>query len=53
MVVAGLAFNTAHFGATTPGGTGPRWLPAADALANLAVANQTGGAFIVRHPNGL
>ena len=35
MVIAGLAFDTAHWGPTTPAGTGPRWLIKADATANL------------------
>ena len=51
MTVAGLAFDTAHFGPTYPGGTGPRWLQAAHATDNLA--EPVGGAFIVRHPAGL
>jgi peptidoglycan hydrolase-like protein with peptidoglycan-binding domain len=49
VVVAGLAFDTAHYGPTTPGGTGPRWLTAANATANLS----DGGDYIVRHPSGL
>ncbi|MGH2914583.1 MAG: peptidoglycan-binding domain-containing protein [Solirubrobacteraceae bacterium] len=49
MVVAGLAFDTAHYGPTTPGGTGPRWLAPADATANLG----DGGNYVVRHPSGL
>lgn len=49
IVIAGLAFDTAHYGPTTPGGTGPRWLTAANATANL----QDGGNYIVRHPSGL
>ena len=49
VVIDGLAFDTAHYGATTPGGTGPRWLPAADATANLS----DGGDYVVRHPAGL
>ena len=49
IVVAGLAFDTAHYGPTTPGGTGPRWLTAANATANLS----DGGNYIVRHPSGL
>jgi peptidoglycan hydrolase-like protein with peptidoglycan-binding domain len=49
IVVAGLAFDTAHYGPTTPGGTGPRWLTAANATANLS----DGGDYIVRHPSGL
>ncbi len=50
VVVGGLAFDTAHFGPTTPGGTGPRWLQASDVLANLG--DGTGG-YVVRHPDGL
>jgi len=49
VVIDGLAFDTAHYGQTTPGGSGPRWLPAADATANLS----DGGDYIVRHPSGL
>ncbi|MGH2871643.1 MAG: peptidoglycan-binding protein, partial [Solirubrobacteraceae bacterium] len=49
IVVAGLAFDTAHYGPTTPGGTGPRWLQPADVLANLS----DGGDYVVRHPSGL
>ena len=48
IVVAGLAFDTAHFGPTTPAGTGPRWLAPSDVLANLQ-----GGSYVVRHPSGL
>jgi peptidoglycan hydrolase-like protein with peptidoglycan-binding domain len=47
VVVAGLAFDTAHYGPTTPGGTGPRWLT--NATGNL----QDGGNYVVRHPSGL
>jgi peptidoglycan hydrolase-like protein with peptidoglycan-binding domain len=49
VVVAGLAFDTAHYGPTTPGGTGPRWLTAANATANLS----DGGDYVIRHPSGL
>ncbi|MHB1568963.1 MAG: peptidoglycan-binding protein [Solirubrobacteraceae bacterium] len=49
IVIAGLAFDTAHYGPTTPAGTGPRWLAPADVLANL----QDGGNYVVRHPSGL
>ncbi len=49
IVIAGLAFDTAHFGPTTPGGDGPRWLTAANATANLS----DGGNYIVRHPAGM
>jgi peptidoglycan hydrolase-like protein with peptidoglycan-binding domain len=49
IVIAGLAFDTAHYGPTTPGGSGPRWLTPANATANL----QDGGNYIVRHPSGL
>jgi hypothetical protein len=47
IVIAGLAFDTAHYGPTTPGGTGPRWLT--NATGNL----QDGGDYVVRHPAGL
>jgi peptidoglycan hydrolase-like protein with peptidoglycan-binding domain len=49
IVVAGLAFDTAHYGPTTPGGSGPRWLTRADATANLS----DGGNYVIRHPSGL
>ena len=49
IVIAGLAFDTAHYGPTTPGGTGPRWLTAANVTANL----QDGGDYVIRHPSGL
>ena len=49
VVIAGLAFDTAHYGPVTPGGTGPRWLTPANATANL----NDGGHYIVRHPAGL
>lgn len=49
IIVAGLAFDTAHYGPVTPAGTGPRWLQPADALANLS----DGGSYVVRHPSGL
>jgi peptidoglycan hydrolase-like protein with peptidoglycan-binding domain len=49
IVIAGLAFDTAHYGPTTPGGSGPRWLTAANATANL----RDGGNYVVRHPSGL
>jgi peptidoglycan hydrolase-like protein with peptidoglycan-binding domain len=47
IVIAGIAFDTAHYGPTTPGGTGPRWL--SDPTGNLA----DGGDYVVRHPSGL
>ena len=47
IVIAGIAFDTAHFGPTTPGGTGPRWL--SDPTGNLA----DGGNYVVRHPAAL
>jgi peptidoglycan hydrolase-like protein with peptidoglycan-binding domain len=47
IVVAGLAFNTAHYAAAIPKGSGPRWFT--DATANLA----DGGHYFVRHPAGL
>ena len=49
IIVAGLAFDTAHWGPTTPPGTGPRWLTPANATANL----QDGGDYVIRHPAGL
>jgi peptidoglycan hydrolase-like protein with peptidoglycan-binding domain len=50
IVIAGLAFNTGHWGPTAPGGSGPRWLVKADATANL---NDGTGGYTVRHPSGL
>jgi peptidoglycan hydrolase-like protein with peptidoglycan-binding domain len=50
IVIAGLAFDTAHWGPTAPAGTGPRWLTKANATANLD--DGTGG-YTVRHPDGL
>jgi peptidoglycan hydrolase-like protein with peptidoglycan-binding domain len=50
IVIAGLAFNTGHWGPTVPAGSGPRWLIEADATANLS--DGTGG-YTVRHPDGL
>ncbi len=47
IVIAGIAFDTAHYGSTTPGGTGPRWLT--NPTGNLA----DGGHYVVRHPSGL
>jgi peptidoglycan hydrolase-like protein with peptidoglycan-binding domain len=49
VVIAGLAFDTAHYGPTFPSGTGPRWLQSANVTANLS----DGGDYIVRHPAGL
>ena len=49
VVIAGLAFNTAHYGPTFPSGSGPRWLQPSDATANLS----DGGDYIERHPAGL
>jgi peptidoglycan hydrolase-like protein with peptidoglycan-binding domain len=47
IVIAGIAFDTAHYGPTTPGGTGPRWL--SNPTGNLA----DGGNYVVRHPTAL
>ncbi len=47
IVIAGIAFDTAHYGSTTPSGTGPRWL--SDPTGNLA----DGGNYVVRHPAAL
>ncbi|HET9125444.1 MAG TPA: peptidoglycan-binding domain-containing protein [Solirubrobacteraceae bacterium] len=49
VVIAGLAFDTAHYGPTFPSGTGPRWLAPGEVTANLT----DGGNYIVRHPIGL
>jgi peptidoglycan hydrolase-like protein with peptidoglycan-binding domain len=50
IVIAGLGFNTGHWGPTVPAGSGPRWLVKADATANL---NDGTGGYTVRHPSGL
>jgi peptidoglycan hydrolase-like protein with peptidoglycan-binding domain len=50
IVIAGLAFDTAHWGPTTPAGSGPRWLDKANALSNL---NDGTGGYTERHPPGL
>jgi peptidoglycan hydrolase-like protein with peptidoglycan-binding domain len=47
IVIAGIAFDTAHYGPTTPGGSGPRWLT--NATGNLA----DGQNYVVRHPSAL
>ncbi len=48
IVIAGLAFDTAHWGPTTPAGSGPRWLIKADATANL----NDGNGRLHRPPSG-
>jgi len=45
-IVAGISFNTAHYGATTPAGSGPRW--STDTTGQLA-----NDSFVVRHWPGL
>lgn len=50
VVIAGLAFDTAHYGPTFPSGTGPRWLQPSEVTANL---NDGTGGYVVRHPAGL
>jgi peptidoglycan hydrolase-like protein with peptidoglycan-binding domain len=47
IVIAGIAFDTAHYGSTTPGGSGPRWLT--NPTGNLA----DGQNYVVRHPSAL
>jgi peptidoglycan hydrolase-like protein with peptidoglycan-binding domain len=47
IVIAGIAFDTAHYGHTTPAGSGPRWLT--NPTGNLA----DGQNYVVRHPSGL
>jgi peptidoglycan hydrolase-like protein with peptidoglycan-binding domain len=49
IVIAGLAFDTAQYGPTTPAGSGPRWLTKANVLANLSDGND----YVARHPAGL
>lgn len=45
-IVAGISFNTAHYGATVPAGSGPRW--STDTTGQLA-----NDSFVVRHWPGL
>lgn len=45
-VVAGISFNTAHYGTTIPAGSGPRW--STDTTGQLA-----NDSFVVRHWPGL
>ncbi len=45
-IVAGISFNTAHYGATIPAGSGPRW--STDTTGQLA-----NDSFVVRHWPGL
>lgn len=48
LVVAGRAFDTADYGGpNTPSGDGPRWR--SNPTGNLA----DGGAYVIRHPDGL
>jgi peptidoglycan hydrolase-like protein with peptidoglycan-binding domain len=49
IVIAGLAFDTAHYGPVTPTTSGPRWLTKANASANLS----DGNTWFARHPAGL
>jgi peptidoglycan hydrolase-like protein with peptidoglycan-binding domain len=49
IVIAGLAFDTAHWGPTAPGGSGPRWLTKANVTSNLS----DGNSYVPRHPPGL
>lgn len=44
ITVAGLEFDTSHYGPTHPGGRGPRWLEGSP---------HPKGGFTVRHPKGL
>jgi hypothetical protein len=44
LIIAGIRFDTSHYGATMPAGTGPRW------SQNL---NRPTAGFAVRHPPGL
>ncbi|MGH2910553.1 MAG: peptidoglycan-binding domain-containing protein [Solirubrobacteraceae bacterium] len=50
VVIAGLAFDTAHYGRTFPSGSGPRWLQPSEVTSNL---NDGTGGYVVRHPAGL
>jgi peptidoglycan hydrolase-like protein with peptidoglycan-binding domain len=47
IVIAGIAFDTAHYGPTTPAGTGPRW------LTNPTGNRADGQNYVVRHPSAL
>lgn len=58
--VAGIVLNTAHYSATTPAGTGPRWQPASTIALQVAGDNigfTLNGVhhdgFVERHPAGL
>lgn len=44
LIIAGIRFDTSHYGATMPAGSGPRW------SSNL---NRPTAGFAVRHPPGL
>jgi 3D (Asp-Asp-Asp) domain-containing protein len=52
--VAGVVMDTAHYAATTPGGSGPRWQPESivgpQYAGDIAAGN---GGFVQRHPPGL
>jgi hypothetical protein len=48
MEVAGIVFDTAHYAAVTPGGTGPRWQPASIIPEQLGDGND----YTARHPTG-
>ena len=48
IVIAGLAFDTAHWGPTAPAGTGPRWLIKADATGQ----SQRRNGRLHRPPSG-
>ena len=47
--VAGIVLDTAHYAATSPGGSGPRWQPASIIPSQL----QDGNVWTQRHPPGL
>lgn len=48
IAVDGVVLDTVHLEPTIPGGTGPRWQPAAEVAQELAT-----GTFVARHPPGL
>jgi 3D (Asp-Asp-Asp) domain-containing protein len=52
--IAGVVLDTAHYAATTPAGSGPRWQPQTIIAAQYAGDEADGhGGFIQRHPEGL
>ena len=51
--IAGVVLDTAHYTATTPAGSGPRWQPESIIAAQYAGDAADGnGGFVQRHPQG-